>query len=102
MTGNAYRPDGLRFTTSEKFAEMQTELLTIASARGLPIRDFLDVSYGICTAVRSNTIVVDSEGRLTKCYKDVGVEEEAVGDVEGGVQASDNLDKWLSVDSARR
>lgn len=101
MRDMAYRPDGRRFTTSQQFAEMQAELLEVSCALGLPTKDFLDVSYGICTAVRANTIVVDPKGRITKCYKDVGVEAEAVGALGSDVHEEERLGKWLSIDVPR-
>src|SRR5439155_1240503 len=97
MTSGAYRADGKRFATSEQFASMEIEALHRARRWGFKVKDFLDVSYGICTAVRANTFVVDPYGNLVKCYKDVGVEREKVGTLDDGVSAGTNLKQWLDI-----
>jgi uncharacterized protein len=95
MRSGAYRPDGRCFATAKKFGEMEIDALVRAREWGFRQKDILDVSYGICTAVRQNTMVVDPNGNLTKCYKDIGVKAEAVGTVECGLLTSASLDRWL-------
>lgn len=95
--GPSYRPDGKRFMTAESFASAQTQLLQRAASHGFRLPDFLDVSYGICTAVRDSTLVVDPRGNLVKCYKDVGQDDEAVGTLESGETPGDNLLKWMDI-----
>ena len=87
--------------TSEQFADTQIELLRRAAAWGFSTPDFLDASYGICTAVRNNTLVVDADGNLMKCYKDVGVSGEATGSLSTGPQANSNLLKWMDIQIPR-
>lgn len=101
MESPAYETDGKRFASSEEFASMQIEILRKAQSYGFKTKDFLDVSYGICTAVRSNTLVVDTSGNLMKCYKDVGVSSEAIGNLLTGPQPSPNESKWLDIDLPR-
>jgi uncharacterized protein len=101
MPGQAYQSDGKRFMNSEQFAGTQIELLQRAAAWGFAAPDFLEVSYGICTAVRNNTLVVDADGNLMKCYKDVGVSEEATGSLSTGPQANRNLLKWMDIQIPR-
>ena len=92
-----YRVDGKRFASSAAFAALEVEALRRAGDWGIPVKDFLDVSYGICTAVRENTLVVDSRGQLTKCYKDIGVPAEAVGTLLHGITRAPAVDEWLDV-----
>lgn len=101
MKGQAYATDGKRFMNSQTFAAAQAPLLQKAVAMGFQIPDFLDVSYGICTAVRDNTLVVDSSGSLLKCYKDVGVAAEAVGSLSTGIVQSAKLQKWMAAEVPR-
>ncbi len=101
MTSPAYQPDGKRFASSAEFAALQVSVLEKAHALGFRLDDFLDVSYGICTAVRGDTLLVDAQGHLLKCYKDCGVAEEAFGDLAGGVDRPENLRKWVDVDIPR-
>jgi uncharacterized protein len=101
MTGPAYQTDGKRFMNSKEFSNVQAELLSKALHLGFRIPDWLDVSYGICTAVRDNTLVVDSSGSLMKCYKDVGVAEEAIGTLQKGISPNVNLQKWMKAEIPR-
>lgn len=95
--GRAYLPDGKRFMTARDFAGVQIDLIERATARGFRVPDPLDASYGICTAVRANTLVVDAEANLLKCYKDVGEASEAIGTLDTGPRASANLLKWMDI-----
>lgn len=97
----AFRSDNKRFMTAEQFADVQVELTRSAISWGFRIPDLLNSSYGICTAVRDNMLVVDTNGNLIKCYMDLGVPSEAVGTIESGPKASDNLLKWLDVQIPR-
>lgn len=101
MKGQPYQPDKKRFMTSEEFARVQLDLLKRATDWGFAAPDFLDVSYGICTAVRANTLVVDATGNLLKCYKDVGVSKEAIGTLESGPKPEGNLLKWMDIQIPR-
>jgi uncharacterized protein len=101
MQGQAYQPDGIRFMTSQEFATIQIDLLRRASKWGFTVPDFLDASYGICTAVRGNTLVIDASGNLLKCYKDVGVTTESIGTVETGPKPNQNLMKWMDIQIPR-
>lgn len=100
-TGRAYLPDGKRFMTAEAFARVQIELLDHAMRMGFHTADWLDASYGICTAVRSDTLVVDPAGHLHKCYKDVGEPDQAIGDLVSGPQVGPNLLKWMDIELPR-
>jgi uncharacterized protein len=91
-----YYTDEKRFLSAAEFAHHQVDLEEMARQVGFSIRDMLDVPYGICTALRRNTIVVDSKGGLTKCYKDVGDDEAAFRQL-GRPHArtkTQNLTKW--------
>lgn len=101
MMGQPYKPDGKRYMTSEEFANVQIDLFKRATAWGFTMPDFLDVPYGICTAVKGNTLVIDANGNLVKCYKDVGVVSEAIGTVETGPKSIRNLLKWMDLQIPR-
>ncbi|MCH7736765.1 MAG: SPASM domain-containing protein [Chloroflexi bacterium] len=93
----AYAVDGKRFMDSESFSRMQIDLLNRAYELGFSPADFLGASYGICTAVRENTLVIDPHGNVMKCYKDVGVGSEAIGTLKDGLTPAKNLLKWMDV-----
>jgi uncharacterized protein len=97
MTGQPYATDGKRFMNARNFAEVQVQLLQKAAMAGFRIPDPLDVSYGVCTAVRESTLVVDASGSLVKCYKDVGVADQAIGTLAEGVTNGPMLQKWMDL-----
>ena len=95
MSGTPFVSDGKRFMSSADFASAQIELLRHAAACGFATSDFLDVSYGLCTAVRAHTLVVNADGHLYKCYLDVGDATKGIGDLGDGLQPRQNLLQWL-------
>ncbi len=101
MSTQAYAPDTRRFLTSEQFAQAQIDLIREAVDHGFRMTDPLDVSYGICTAVRADTLVVDPYGNLMKCYKDVGVATESFANTLNSVVQPRNERKWLDIDVPR-
>lgn len=101
MESPAYLPDGRRFMSSQDFANEQVNLHEKAHRWGFKLPDMLDVSFGICTALRDNTLVIDTNGNLMKCYKDVDVPLEAIGTLDAGVRANQNLVKWMDIDIPR-
>lgn len=92
-----YFPDGKRFFSARSFAAEQTALLAAAHAAGFRTPDPLEASYGICTAVRNNTFVIDADGNLMKCYKDVGQAEQAAGHVSTGMHKKQSLLQWMDI-----
>jgi uncharacterized protein len=96
-----FEADGKRFMNSHDFAQVQVKLLERSLKLGFDIPDFLDASYGICTAVRDNMFVVDADGNLTKCYADLGSTTESIGTLDRGPEMNSNLAKWMDVDIPR-
>jgi uncharacterized protein len=101
MCGPAYQVDEDRFASSEVFSKIEIRVLAKAYDLGFRVRDFLDVSYGICTAVRDGTVVVGPTGEMAKCYKDCGVPQESFGVIGEVIRNEDVLSKWLDVDVPR-
>lgn len=102
MASQPYAADGKRFMTSREFATIQIRLLQKAKALGFKTPDPLAASYGICTAVRGSTLVVDPSGNLMKCYKDVGNAAEAYGNIFDPTQTKEsNRTKWMDIEIPR-
>lgn len=92
---NKFQSMPTRYLTVESYAKIQSELLFEAKRRGLPIPDFLDANYGLCSAASTSTIVVNPDGTITKCYLDTGDASEAIGSVASGPHKdSSNKAKW--------
>ena len=87
--------------TAEEFAHVQVSLAQRVHKLGFKLSNILDTSYGICTAVRENTLVIDSSGNLLKCYKDVGDKSQTIGTLDQGITPNNNLLKWMDIQIPR-
>lgn len=87
-----------KFMGSAEFAAVQTELLALAIKLGFAVSDLLDVSYGLCTGVKTAGAVVSPDGSLSKCYLDVGDSASAHGAVDGSISRPEKLDWWDEYD----
>lgn len=90
----AFFPNERLFLSSSDFAIHQVELHRLALKHGFSLPDPLESDYGVCTALRENTVVIDHNGRTSKCYMDVGDNSESFGDLTGAIDQPENLDKW--------
>lgn len=97
----AFQAAHQKFMSSEHFARSQVELHRMALEMGFSLPDPLDVDYGVCTALRENTVVVNSDGSLTKCYMDAGDPEEAFGHLSEEVHRPLKKSIWRDTNFAK-
>lgn len=90
----AFFPNEKLFMSSQQFAREQVKLHKRAFELKFNLGDPLDIDYGVCSALRENTVVIDHNGELSKCYMDVGDKSETFGDILGNIHKPANLDKW--------
>ena len=90
----AFNPKPKLFMTSEDFAACQVELHRLAKELGFSLPDPLDSDYGVCTALREYTAVVNPDGSLAKCYMDAGDSKEVYGNLRDGKTNESNQTKW--------
>ncbi|WP_373215437.1 radical SAM protein [Peptostreptococcus anaerobius] len=57
-----------------------------------------DCNLGICGAVNLNSFVIAPDGRLYKCWDEIGRIESSVGNVSTGITYNDTLDFYLNYD----
>lgn len=86
------------YLSSKDFSEHEISLLKTAKGLGFSILDPLDVDYGVCTALRENTAVMNTDGSLTKCYLDAGDEAEIFGSIVDPKTKDNNIAKWRDAD----
>lgn len=98
MSGEQFAPGPRKFMASTEFAAVQTELMKQAIELGFTVPDPLDVSYGLCTGVKTSSAVVSPDGSLAKCYLDVGEESAAHGTVGIPSSRPDKLAWWHQYD----
>jgi uncharacterized protein len=92
--GQAFERDDRRFLSSFDFANVQSVLLEHAWSLGFNTPDPLSVADGICAAASSNSIVINADGSLTKCYMDVGDRQETLGQASQFAEAMAQSSKW--------
>lgn len=90
----SFSPNDRRFLSASDFARVQASLLERAWALGFRSPDPLSAAHGICAAASQNSIVVNADGSLTKCYMDVGDRTEAFGDATVLAEALAQSTKW--------
>lgn len=92
--GTAFERQDRLFLTSRDFAHFQVPLHKRALEMGFSMADPLEADYGVCTALRENTVVINADGTLAKCYMDAGDSVESYGNISEGILNSENLVKW--------
>ena len=90
-----------KFLKIEDFSKIEPTLYSGAKAQGLPLPKIFDEGYGICTAVRNNTYVIDPAGRVHRCYFFLGDAAESYGNIGNDLIKEQNLTKWLDIDVPR-
>jgi uncharacterized protein len=85
------------FTTSQ-FAEAELEFVGLALRYGFGGPSLPQPSGTPCTAVRSNELVVGSDGELYKCWESVGNEREVIGHVSNYRKTDGRMQRWLKYD----
>ena len=91
---SAFASDSRLYLSSAEFADEQVELVRAALDLGFKVDHPLDVDYGVCTALREATVVVNPDGSLAKCYLDAGDAAETFSHVTPGHEVSENRRKW--------
>lgn len=94
---SAFKSNPKLFMTSEAFASCQVELHRRAKMLNFELPDPLDADYGVCTALREYTAVVNPDGSLAKCYMDAGDSTETYGTLLDGLTNGSNQTKWRSM-----
>ena len=90
----AFEQQDLLFMTSKEFSLAQVDLHHKALSLGFTLPDPLDSDFGICTALRENTIAINADGSLVKCYMDAGDQDESFGDIWGNITDINKLSTW--------
>ena len=65
----------------KEFSEVETELFKYAESKGIYMKAKLNPNIGLCGSLSPNTIVVEPNGKLQKCWGLVGNPDTFVGDL---------------------
>ncbi len=82
---------------TEEFSKWEMELIAYADRLGFQMGHLYpeNMRGAVCTAVNSNSFVIDSKGNLYKCWNEVGKEELKVGTLKDGLTAPDKYLSWI-------
>lgn len=86
---------------NKEFKEVSLDLLNKIYSKGET--NYLKNSYPIsmrmsCSATTHNCFVIDPNGKLYKCWNEIGQDKYCVGDVEDGENYNERFLSWLTVD----
>ncbi len=84
-----FEHDDKKYYSVESFAKIEPALYQCAKENNLPLPDLFNVDFDVCTAIRTNSIMVDYNGNLQKCYLDLGNNSESIGDLSFGIKGYD-------------
>jgi len=83
--------------SEREFAVEQMKFIERNLKNGYNFAHLPNKNLNICGAVALNSYVIDSKGQLFKCWEDVGICDEKVGEINKSVHYNNkNLTKWLS------
>lgn len=86
------------FTVSQ-FSQLEVDFIKYLISKGFKV-NFIPRHQSIfCSAISHNSFVIDPHGNLTKCWNDIGIEENYIGDIYSGVKVDSSLMKWLLYDA---
>lgn len=87
------------FFSSIEYSKLENELHKLAKAKGFRIELFPHENIANCGAIFPNTLVVEADGTLQKCWNTVGDKSKCVGNIlsteEENEIVNPNLVKWL-------
>jgi uncharacterized protein len=85
-----YNPNTSTYFGVREFAELEPRLIEYAHGLGLPVNcDILKKSFATCVAVRQNSLVIEANGEVKKCYHDFGDTGASFGRIDDCLQLID-------------
>jgi len=84
--------------TNKEFADAQTEFTRLAMGYGFAGPSVPGPIGAPCTAVRSNELLVGSDGELYKCWESVGNPNHVIGNIRDYRNTNGRLRRWLAYD----
>ena len=95
VPSSTYAP---RCFTRQEFAKAEIEFTELAMGYGLGMASVPGPVPAPCTAVRSNELIVGSDGELYKCWESVGNPQHVIGNIRDYKNTNGRLRRWLSYD----
>lgn len=79
-----------------QFAKKETIFYKEGIKRGFLYQGVKPSNYGICGAISLNSFVIGPNGKIYKCWNDIGYDERSIGDIDTGIKLNAKFSKWLS------
>ncbi len=98
---NACKADANMCINQNEFGEIYKKLLQLIHNKRN--NDFISKLYPrrectFCTAITSNSLVIDPNGYFYTCWNLIGLKDERIGDSENGVVLDEKYLKWMTLD----
>ncbi len=84
--------------TGKEFAEAEMAFTQLAMGYGFSGPSIPGPVGAPCTAVRSNELILGSDGELYKCWESVGNPAHVIGNIRDYANTNGRLRRWLSYD----
>ena len=79
-----------------EFSKEEINFYKIALKRGFDCININQFKAGVCGAISLNSFVIGPDGKLYKCWNDIGHTERIIGEVGNDIIMNENFTKWLS------
>jgi len=83
---------------ANEFAKHEMDYISRNLNRGYTFVNIPKYMGSVCAAISSNSLLINSNGDLYKCWDDVGISDLKVGDIFSGMQLNTNMTDWLTYD----
>jgi uncharacterized protein len=84
--------------TNRSFAEIVAGLYHQMHAKGFR-GDIKLIKSNVCGAVALDSLVIEPDGTIQKCWLNIGFEKESGGNIKDGYNLTPNITKWLNWDA---
>ena len=84
--------------TNKEFAAAESEFTLMAMQYGFSGPSIPGPVGAPCTAVRSNELILGSDGEMYKCWESVGNPSHVIGNIRDYANTNGRLRRWLSYD----
>lgn len=82
--------------TNKEFVSIQKDILDIFSEFNATLN--IPKLCNSCSATGLGTYVIDSEGYIYKCWDEIEIKEQSIGNVKTGLKVNNRLLKWINSD----
>lgn len=93
--GKTYNPDKNIHLTMEEYSKLEANWIKETLEKGFRVKFHLDSDYTGCSAVKTNSFTIDSNGEIKKCTNEIGEKDTACYSLrDKKYENKSQLEKW--------